>query len=42
VISEGKVGGVEDNIVIVKRNYMADMVNCMNLVYENTFIYSRD
>jgi hypothetical protein len=42
VTSEGKVGGVEDYIFIVKRNYMADMVHCMNLVYENTFIYSRD
>jgi hypothetical protein len=42
VISEGKVGGVEDNIFIAKRNYMTDMVHCMNLVYENTFICSRD
>lgn len=42
VISEGEVGGFEDNIVIAKRNYMTDMVHCMNLVYENIFICSRD
>jgi hypothetical protein len=42
VISDGKVGGVEDNMFIVKRNYMADIVHCMNLVYENTFTCSRD
>jgi len=42
VISEGKVSGVEDNTVIPKINYVADMVHCMNVVYENTIICSRD